>query len=133
MTKQEVLQGALDLNGSDKKYVVTIEDNKIIIESQFNANSTGTRKGSFRCVAHLNDDNTYVETHSAHDGRRSEFGKVVMVQKSISFTFGGDDDAVEVEKETFNSEDIKSILRDYLTSCGYKRTNKGFFKRLFGK
>ena len=132
MTKQEVLQGALDLNGSDKKYVITIEDNKIIIESKFNANATGTRKGTFRCVAHLNDDNTYIETQSAHDGRRSEFGKVVKVQKSISFTFGGDD-GVEVEKEAFNSEDIKRILRDYLAGCGYQRTNKGFFKRLFGK
>lgn len=121
MTKQEVLQGALALNGSDKKYVVTIEDNKIIIESRFNANATGTRKGSFRCVAHLNDDNTYVETHSAHDGRRSEFGKVVKVQKSISFTFGGNNETVEVEKETFNSEEIKKVLRDYLGSCGYQR------------
>lgn len=133
MTKQEVLQGALALNGVDKKYLITIEENKIIIESKFNANATGTRKGAFRCVAHLNDDNTYVETHSAHDGRRSEFGKVVKVQKSISFTFGGDDDKVEVEKESFNSEDIKRILRNYLECCGYKRTNKGFFKRLFGK
>lgn len=120
MTKQEVLQGALDLNGSDKKYVVTIEDNKIIIESKFNANATGTRKGTFRCVAHLNDDETYIETHSAHDGRRSEFGKVVKVQKSISFTFGGKDE-VEVEKETFHSEEIKKVLRDYLDSCGYQR------------
>ena len=132
MTKQEVLQGALDLNSSDKKYVITIEDNKIIIESKFNANATGTRKGTFRCVAHLNDDNTYIETQSAHDGSRSGFGKVVKVQKSISFTFGGND-GVEVEKETFNSEDIKRILRDYLAGCGYQRTNKGFFKRLFGK
>ena len=120
MTKQEVLQGALDLNGSDKKYVITIENNKIIIESKFNASATGTRKGTFRCVAHLNDDETYVETHSAHDGRRSEFGKVVKVQKSISFTFGGND-GVEVEKEAFNSEEIKKILRDYLDSCGYQR------------
>ena len=132
MTKQEVLQGALDLNGSDKKYVITIEDNKIIIESKFNANATGTRKGTFRCVAHLNDDNTYIETQSANFGWRSAFGKVVIVQKSISFTFGGND-GVEVEKEAFNSEDIKRILRDYLAGCGYKRTNKGFFKRLFGK
>ena len=120
MTKQEVLQGALDLNGSDKKYVITIEDNKIIIESKFNANATGTRKGTFRCIAHLNDDNTYIETQSANVGWRSAFGKVVIVQKSISFTFGGND-GVEVEKEAFNSEEIKKILRDYLDSCGYQR------------
>ena len=133
MTKEEVLQGAIALNGSDKKYIVTVEDNKIIIESKFNANATGTRRGTFRCIAHLNGDNTYVETHTAHNGRRSQFGKVVKVQKSISFTFGGDGATVEVEKESFNSEDIKKILRDFLESCGYKRTNKGFFKRLFGR
>ena len=133
MTKQEVLQGALTLNGSDKQYTVTVESDTITIQSKFSANATGTRTGTFRCVAHLNDDNTYVETHSAHDGRRSQFGKVVKVQKSISFTFGGGSDTVEVEKESFNSEDIKKILREYLDGCGYKRTNKGFFRRLFGR
>ena len=133
MTKQEVLQGALTLNGSDKQYTVTVESDTITIQSKFSANATGTRTGTFRCVAHLNDDNTYVETHSARDGRRSQFGKVVKVQKSISFTFGGGSDTVEVEKESFNSEDIKKILREYLDGCGYKRTNKGFFRRLFGR
>ena len=133
MTKEEVLQGALSLNGNDKKYTVTVEGDKITIQSKFSANATGTRTGTFCCVAHLNDDNTYVETHAAHDGRRSQFGKVVKVQKSISFTFGGGSDAVEVEKESFNSEDIKKILREYLDGCGYKRTNKGFFRRLFGR
>ena len=133
MTKQEVLQGALTLNGSDKQYTVTVENDTITIQSKFSANATGTRTGTFRCVAHLNDDNTYVETHSARDGRRSQFGKVVKVQKSISFTFGGGSDTVEVEKESFNSEDIKKILREYLDGCGYKRTNKGFFRCLFGR
>ena len=133
MTKQEVLQGAITLNGSDKQYTVTVERDTITIQSKFSANATGTRTGTFRCVAHLNDDNTYVETHSARDGRRSQFGKVVKVQKSISFTFGGGSDTVEVEKESFNSEDIKKILREYLDGCGYKRTNKGFFRRLFGR
>ena len=121
------------VDDSDRKYTVTVEGNKIIIQSKFSANATGTRTGTFRCVAHLNDDNTYVETHSARDGRRSQFGKVVKVQKSISFTFGGGSDIVEVEKESFNSEDIKKILREYLDGCGYKRTNKGFFRRLFGR
>ena len=133
MTKQDVLQGALALNGSNEKYTITIEENKIMIESKFNANATGTRRSTFRYIAHLNDDNTYVETHSQHDGRRSQLGKVVKVKKSISFTFGGDDKTVEVEKETFNSEDIKKVLRNYLETCGYKRTNKCFFKRLLGK
>lgn len=131
MTKEEVLQGALALNGDEKKYIVTVEDNKIILQTEYRA-SIG-RTGVFKCVAHLNDDNTYVETNSSHDGRRNELGKVIKVQKSISFTFGGESKTIEVEREEFNSEDIKKILRDYLEACGYTRTNKGFFKRLFGR
>ena len=133
MTKQEVLQGALALNGSDKKYTVTVEGDKIIIQANYSANAIRTRIGTFRSVAHLNDDNTYTETHSSNDGRRMQGGKVIKVKKSISFTFGGGNNKVEVEKESFNSQDVKKILRDYLENCGYKRTNKGFFKRLFGK
>lgn len=133
MTKQEVLQGALALNGDDKKYTVTVQGDKIIIQSKFSANATGTRTGTFRCIAHLHDDQTYVETHESHDGGKSMLGKSVKVQKSISFTFGGDSDAIEVEKESFNSEDLKRVLREYLDACGYVRTNQGFWKRLFGK
>ena len=133
MTKQEILQGALALNGDDKKYTVTVEGDKIIIQARYAANATHTRDATFRCIAHLNDDNTYVETHTDYDGRRSRFGKAVKVKKSISFTFGGEGGSVNIEKETFNSEDIKKVLRDYLDSCGYKRTNKGFFKKLFGR
>ena len=132
MTKQEVLQGALALNGDNKKYIVSVEDTKSIIRTNYAANAIHTRDASFCCIAHLNDDNTYVETHTDHDGRRSRFGKVVKYQKSISFTLGGKSDKVEVNKESFSSEDIKKVLRDYLKGCGYKRTNKGFFRHLFG-
>ena len=133
MRKTEVLQGALALNGDDKKYTVSTEGDKIIIEAKYSANLARTRKGTFRLVAHLNDDNTYVETNSARDWRSIQCGKVVKMQKSISFTFGGENDTVEVKREEFNSEEIKKVLRDYLERCEYKRTNKGFFKKLFGR
>ena len=38
---------------------------------------------------------------------------------------------VEVEKDSFDSEACKEVLREYLASCGYQK--QGFFKRLFGK
>ena len=41
MTKQEVLQGALALNDTDNKYTVTVEGDKIIIETKYR----GTRVG----------------------------------------------------------------------------------------
>ena len=127
MTKEEVLQGALALNGDGKGYVVTVEGDRIVIQTEYSA----IRDGSFCCVAHLNDDNTYVETHTDNSGRGSLGGKSVRVKRSISFTFG--DGGVEVEKKAFNSQELKKVLRDYLASCGYKRTKKGFFKALFGR
>lgn len=133
MRKAEVLQGALALNGEDKKYTVSTEGDKIIIEAKYSANIAHTREGTFRLIAHLNDDNTYVETHSVHDGRHSSFGKSIKIKKSISFSFGSGDDTIDIEKEDFSSEYIKKVLRDYLEACGYKKTNKGFFKKLFGK
>lgn len=128
MTKEEVLQGALALNGDDKDYVVTVEGDRIVIQTDCSA----IKDGSFRCVAHLHDDNTYVETHTDNSGRGSLGGKAVRVKKSISFSFG-DDGGIEVEKKTFNSRELKKVLRDYLATCGYTRTKKGFFKVLFGK
>ena len=135
MTKEEVIQGALALNGSDKNYTVSIANECIVIKANYTASPVQTSKAEFCCVAHLNDDNTYIETHSNSNpsGLKSRFGTDVLVQKSFSFTFGGGSDTVEVEKQSFHSEDLKKILRDYLASCGYKRTNKGFFKKLFGR
>ena len=133
MRKAEVLQGALALNGDDKKYTVSTEGDKIIIEAKYSANLARTRKGTFRLIAPLNDDNTYVETNSVHDGRHSSFGKSIKIKKSISFSFGSENDTVEVKREDFNSEEIKKVLRDYLERCEYKRTSKGFFKKLFGR
>ena len=41
MTKDEVIRGTLAFNGSDRKYTVTVEGNKIIIQSKFSANVNG--------------------------------------------------------------------------------------------
>ncbi len=133
MTKNEVIEGALSLNGDYKDYVVTTEGDKIVIEAKYNSRAIHNRTAIFRCVAHLNDDNTYTEVHYDNDGRYAYYGKAVGMQKSVSFSFGKKSLDSSIVKEEFNSEKIKKVLRDYLESCGYKRTNKGFFKRLFGK
>ena len=52
--------------------------------------------------------------------------------KNYTVTFGGRE-STEVEREEFRSEDVKKVVRDYLDSCGYKRTNKGFWRKLFGR
>ena len=109
MTKQEILQGALALNGSDKKYTVTVEDDKIIIEIKYRGSRV--RESTFRCIAQLKDDKTYTETTYDFDGYRSQYG---VRKKTVSYCFDG-------SKEVFDSEEIKKVLRDYLDSCGYQR------------
>ena len=129
MTKQEVLQGALSLNGDDKKYTITVEDDKIIIETKYYG--TPKRKATFRFIVRLRDDNTYTETSFDSDGYSMQYGSFTKNKKSVSFTFGGRNENVEVEKDSFDSEACKEVLREYLASCGYQK--QGFFKRLFGK
>ena len=109
MTKQEVLQGALALNGSDKKYTVTVEGDKIIIETKYRG--TRIRESTFRCIAHLKDDKSYTESTCDFDGYRKQYG---VRKKAVSYCLDG-------SKEVFNSEEIKKVLRDYLDSCGYQR------------
>jgi len=129
MTKQEVLQGALSLNGDDKKYTITVEDDKIIIETKYYG--TPKQKATFRFIARLRDDNTYTEASFDSDGYSMQYGSFTKNKKSVSFTFGGKNENVEVEKDSFDSEACKEVLREYLASCGYQK--QGFFKRLFGK
>ena len=109
MTKQEVLQGALALNGSDKKYTVTVEGDKIIIETKYRG--TRIRESTFRCIAHLKDDKSYTESTCDFDGYRKQYG---VRKKAVSYCLDG-------SKEVFDSEEIKKVLRDYLDSCGYQR------------
>lgn len=109
MTKEEVLQGALALNGSDKKYTVTVEGDKIIIETKYRG--TRIRESTFRCIAHLKDDKSYTESTCDFDGYRKQYG---VRKKAVSYCLDG-------SKEVFNSEEIKKVLRDYLDSCGYQR------------
>jgi hypothetical protein len=109
MTKEEVLQGALALNGSDKKHTVTVEGDKIIIETKYRG--TRIRESTFRCIAHLKDDKSYTESTCDFDGYRKQYG---VRKKAVSYCLDG-------SKEVFDSEEIKKVLRDYLDSCGYQR------------
>ena len=130
MTKEEVLQGALALNGEGNKYKITVEGDRIITEARFYTSHTTS---TFRSIACLNDDNTYVEIHKARDEDGVQFGKVVKKQWSGTLSFDKESRKLKADTEKFDSEDCKRIVRDYLESCGYKRTNKGFWRRLLGK
>lgn len=109
MTKQEVLQGALALNCSDKKYTITVEGDKIIIETKYRGSRMS--ESTFRCIAHIKDDKTYTESTYDFDGHRRQYG---VRKKTVSYCLDG-------SKEVFDSEEIKKVLRDYLDSCGYRK------------
>ena len=117
MTKQEVLQGALALNGDDKNYTVTVAGDVIVIEAKYRG--TRMRESTFRCMAQLKDDNTYLETNYDVDGYRRQYGSVR--RKTISYC------PSDRSTEVFDSGEIKRVLRDYLEGCGYRRS-KGSLK-----
>lgn len=115
MTKQEVLQGALALNNSDKKYIITVEGDKIMIEAKYQGSGAG--EATFRCTAKLKDDKTYTVTTYNFDGHRKQYGVYI---KAASYGLDG-------SKEVFDSKEVTQVLRYYLHLCGYQRVvNKKF-------
>ncbi len=151
MDKQSVLQGALNLNGPDKKYEITVEDDKIIttvkwMDAVFFGPGTVTDElRNFKFIAKLNDDGTYLEIDESKAATKkvgsggfgmsySSFkGKEISFNKTIGVGKNREDGTEGVINITFNSQEYKKPISDYLASCGYKKTNKGFLKSLFGK
>lgn len=151
MNVQEVIQGALALNGDDKKYVVTIEENKIITTVKwmnvvfFAPGSVTDEVKEFKFIAKVNDDGTWLEIDESKSVKKSAGrsglsmnycsfkGKEISFNKTIGFGQNREDGSVGVIKIEFNSEEYKKPVSEYLAMCGYKKTNKGFFASLFGK
>lgn len=151
MNISEVLQGALALNGEDKKYVITVEGNQIITKVKwmdavfFTPGSVTDQVKEFQFIAKLNENGTWVEidktksvTKSIGTGGISVSqngfkGKQIGGSKTIAIGRKRDGDAVGVVKVSFNSEEYKKPVSDYLERCGYKKTKMGFFASLFGK
>lgn len=148
---QQVLQGALALNGEDKKYVVTVEGNDIIttvkwMDAVFFAPEVVTDEvRQFQFIARLKEDGTWLEIDESKAVKRSAGlgglsmnyssfkGKEISFNKTIAIGKNRQDDSVGVVKVSFNSEEYKKPVSDYLAGCGYKKTNKGFFAALFGR
>lgn len=151
MNIQEVLQGALALNGDDKKYSVTVEGDKIITTVKwmdavfFAPDSVTDEVRQFKFIANLNDNNTWLEIDESKSVKKSAGmgglsmnyssfkGKEISFNKTIGIGKNREDGSVGVIKIEFNSEEYKKPVSEYLASCGYKKTNKGFFASLFGK
>lgn len=151
MNIQEVLQGALALNGDDKKYSITVDGDKIITTVKwmdavfFAPDSVTDEVRQFKFIAKLNDNNTWLEIDESKAVKKSAGmgglsmnyssfkGKEISFNKTIGIGKNREDGSVGVIKIEFNSEEYKKPVSEYLASCGYKKTNKGFFASLFGK
>ena len=151
MNIQEVLKGALALNGEDKKYSVAVEDDKIITTVKwmdavfFAPDSVTDEVRQFKFIAKLNDNNTWLEIDESKSVKKSAGmgglsmnyssfkGKEISFNKTIGIGKNREDGSVGIIKIEFNSEEYKKPVSEYLASCGYKKTNKGFFASLFGK
>ena len=151
MNIQEVLKGALALNGDDKKYSVAVEDDKIITTVKwmdavfFAPDSVTDEVRQFKFIAKLNDNNTWLEIDESKSVKKSAGmgglsmnyssfkGKEISFNKTVGIGKNREDGSVGVIKIEFNSEEYKKPVSEYLASCGYEKTNKGFFASLFGK
>lgn len=151
MDKQSVLQGAMSLNGSDKKYEIKVEDDKIIttvkwMDAVFFGPGTVTDEvKSFKFIAKVNDDGTWLEIDESKSVKKSAGrgglsmnhssfkGKEITFDRTIGFGKNRTDDTIGIIDITFNSQEYKKPVSEYLSSCGYKKTNKGFFAGLFKK
>ena len=147
----EVLNGVLSLNGEDKKYVISVEDNKIITTVKwmdaliFFPDAITDEVKQFKFIAKLNDNGTWIEIDeskavnksagtSGFSMNYSSFkGKEISFNKTIAIGKNREDGSVGVVKIGFNSEEYKKPVSEYLASCGYKKTNRGFFASLFGR
>lgn len=151
MTKNEILNGALSLNGDDKKYNITVDGNKIITQVKwmdavlFTSSSVTDEMKSFRFIVELCDDNTWKEldesksiskgvsksgagmSYSSFKGKEISFNKTVALGKNKETGETG------VVSFTFNSEEFKKPVREYLEKCGCKKAKQSFWKTLFGR
>jgi len=151
MNISEVLSGALALNGSDKKYTITIEDNKIITTVKwmdavfFSPGSVTDEVRNFKYIVKLNDDGTYTDlTESSALKKRaglsglgvqySSFkGKEMSFNRTISLGKNKEDNSVGIVDIKFNSEEYKKVVQDYLKCHGYNKAKRGFLSALFNK
>lgn len=136
-SKQQIFESALALNGDDKKYAITVEDNKIVTRVKwmdavlFSPTSVSNEMRDFEYTVTVNDDGTYYEIEkytdtsgAAHSGG---FGlrKRVFYGKRASRTIG-----LGIDKQTgkagivvasFNSAEYIRPVKELMQNAGYKK------------
>lgn len=151
MQKQKIIQGALSLNGEDKNYIVSINQDCIITTVKwfdavhFSPTLINDKIKSFKFIVRVNDDGTWSEL-DVYDSKNSSAGfggisstsrhfrgEYRYVTKKIIFGKDRNNGTNGVIKISFDSEDYKRPVREYLTRCGYTKAKKKFINKLFGR
>ena len=138
-TKEQLFEAALALNGDDKKYVITVEENKIVTRVKwmdavfFSPASISDEMREFEYTVEINDDGTYsdIEKHTASDkglNRKGlNFNKSVQVghtktyHRTIGFGVNKETGELGIIDNVFNSEEYKDPVRTLIRNSGYKR------------
>ena len=147
MNKQEVLNGALLLNGEDQEYVITVDESRIITTVKwmdaafFSPECVTDEVKTFKFTVTLRDDGTWTELDESRSmqvkadkrGVGMNYSSFKGTQMSFDFSVGlgknRNDGADGAIRTVFCSETYKKPVREYLKRCGWKKA--GFFARLF--
>ncbi|MBQ8249730.1 MAG: hypothetical protein IJY93_07630 [Clostridia bacterium] len=139
------------MNKDGQKYKITVDGDKIVTEVKwmdavlFSPSAVTDEMREFKFIVQVNDDGTWSEIDESKQVSKrigagglsmnySSFrGKQISFNKTVAIGKNRDDAEVGIVNITFNSEEYKKPVRDYLTANGFKKESKGFFKRLFKK
>lgn len=139
MTKNEILTRALELNGDDKKYQITVEDDKIItrvkwMDATFFAPDCVTDEvKTFEYIVKIHDNGKYSEVSKKSEttkklsgggfgySKKGFVGKEFTFSKTVGVGENHLDGTAGVISTTFNSEEYKKPVRNLLASCGAKK------------
>lgn len=139
MTKEELFEAALALNGDDKKYEITVKDDKIITRVKwmdatfFSPDSVTEEMKEFEYTVRVSDHGKYTEldqsvsvTKSADRGgigmKKSIFvGKQITFSKTVGVGKDNQTGETGVISNTFYSEEYKKPVRTLLKESGYKK------------
>lgn len=147
-TKEQILASALALNGDGKRYVITVEGNKIFTRVKwmdavlFSPTSVSNEMREFEYTVTVNDDGTYyevekyVDTSGSVHGGGLRFEKRAFYGKRASRTVGlgidqqtGKAGIVDV---SFNSAEYIKPVKELMQNAGYKKKMWPVAKCLIG-
>lgn len=137
-TKQQLFEAALALNGEDKKYVITVEGDKIITRVKwmdatlFSPTSISNEMREFEYIVKVNDNGTYTEIAKTISSGTSlstggfSLNKRGMIggntyTKTIAFGRNNQTGELGIISTSFSSKEYKSPIKELMKSSGYKK------------